>query len=599
VVPSRRVASVPPDSVRRELDRILRSAAFAQADRLRSFLSFVVERTLEGEAREIKESVIAVQVCGRPPGFDSAADPIVRVDANRLRSRLKTYYQTEGRDDPLEIELPKGSYAPRFRQIHTADDTTVSAGPPIASPREEPSLAVLPFVNLRAEPSPDFFSDGLTEELINLLSRTDGLRVVARTSVFQFKDKAVDVRQIAKLLGATHVLEGSVRQAERRVRVTVQLTDAASGCLLWAGKHERELVEVFAIQDEICASIATALRLKLVAGVAADRSTDVEAHRSYLMGRYYWNLRTTASLERSTECYRVALERDPQYALPYCGLADSLAVQVLNEYVDPMVAMPQAETHARRAAALGPRLSEPLVSLGVIKSIYRWEWESAAADFQHAIELSPGSSTPHYLYAVVNLATRGIWDAALRQMHTALALDPMSPLLQRDLGLIHYLKRDYAEAEKHLRAAHDLDTGFTGHLFWLARTLTEQQRFDEALSALEIRRTQSPTNARLEAMRCVTLARMGRRKGAEQCLSHLQTLSARQPISSLTFALAHLGLGHGDDAYELLSRAVSDKSGALYQLAVDPIYDPLRADARFQTLLTRMNLPIVSLNLVR
>jgi adenylate cyclase len=590
------MASVPADAVRRQLQRVLQSTAFARADRLRSFLTFVIERTLDQRVQDIKESVIAVHVCGRPPGFDAAADPIVRVDANRLRARLKAYYDTEGRDDPVEIELPKGSYVPQFRKrpaVAPANRDLTSAPVITAVRADGPSLAVLPFVNLRSEPSSDFFSDGLTEELINLLSRTEGLRVVARTSVFQFKNQAMDVRRIAQMLGVTHVLEGSVRQAEQRIRVTVQLTDTASGCLLWADKQERELVEVFAIQDEICAVIANALRLKLVEGQGSGRSSDVEAHRAYLLGRYYWNQRTPESLQRSTECYRAALERDPRYALPYCGLADSLAVQVFNEWVDPRVAMPQAEAHAVRATELAPDLPEPRVSLGVVKSVYRWDWEGGAADFQRAIAMSPGAATAHYLYAIINLTARGLWEPALREMHTALELDPVSPLLRRDLGLIHYLQRDYRQAETQLQAAHDLDAGFTGHLFWLARTLAEQERFDEALAALDARGRRGPTNARVEAVRCLTFGRMGRRKRALQCLSQLEALNAESPVSSLSYAIAHLGVGHIDAALGDLSRAVSEKSGALYQLAVDPVYDPLRHDPRFAILLERMNLPVI------
>jgi TolB-like protein/Flp pilus assembly protein TadD len=583
---------VPSDLVRSQLERILASRTFAQAERLRKFLRFVVEASLEGDGPPPKEYVIAVEVCGRAPDFDPAADPIVRVDASRLRSRLKAYYADEGRDDPVEIALPKGTYEARFvgRATPAPPVANPAPGPPADAPPAVASIAVLPFVNLRVGDDTDFFSDGLTEDLINLLSRTAGLRVVARTSVFQFKGKAIDVREIGRALSVTHVLEGSVREASGRIRVTAQLTDACNGLLLWAEKYERELVEVFAIQDEICANLAAALRVRLVAGaIAAGRTDDPEAHRWYLRGRYNWNRRTADALDRSTTCYRAALERDPVYALPHAGLADSLTVQALNELADPALVMPQAHAHAARARQLGPDLPEPLVSSAFIRSVWEWDWGAAEAEFTRAIRITPGAGTAHYLYAVVNLAPRARWDEALAAMRIAIDLDPIAPVLRRDLGVIHYLRRDYRQAEIDLREAHDLDPAFVGHLFWLARTLAEQGRFEEADEALQAR-SATPANTRVLAVRAHTCARMGRRAEAQRCIAALETHAARGPAPDANLAVAELALGRPEAAVRHLAAAVAQRSLALFQLAVDPLYDPLRDDPAFALLLDRMNL---------
>jgi adenylate cyclase len=577
------MSSAAPDQVREQLARMLASRSFAHAERLRKFLRFVVHAALDGSGSAPKEYVIAVEVCGRPADFDPAADPIVRVDATRLRSRLAAYYADEGRDDPVEISLPKGSYEPRFALRNAAPAETDA----VAS---QPSLAVLPFVNLRADTETDFFSDGLTEELINLLSRMQGLRVVARTSVFQFKGRAIDVRDIGRALAVSHVLEGSVREADGRLRVTAQLTDARSGWLLWSDKFERTLTEVFAIQDEICASLAAALRVRLVEGAArADRTDDPEAHRWYLRGRHFWNRRTADALDRSTACYRAALDRDPAYALPYCGLADSLAVQALNEHADAASVMPQARAYAARARQLGPHLPEPLVSTAFIKCVWEWDWDSAERDFRQAIALSPGADIAHYLYAIVNLAPRARWSDALRSMQTALDLDPISPVLRRDRGVIGYLQRDFAGAEADFRAACELDPAFVGHLFWLARTLTELGRFEEADAALAAR-TSAHANTRVLAARAHTHVGLGQQSLADACVSELQTLVQRGKAPAANLAMALIGVGRLDAALERLADAVNSRAVSLFQLAVDPIYDPLRDDPRFDVLLRQMRL---------
>jgi TolB-like protein len=329
------------DAVRRQLERIVSSGAFRSAERLRTFLRFVVEETLAGRQGEIKEYSIALAVCARPASFDPKADPIVRVDGARLRSRLLTYYEAEGLHDDVLIELPKGAYVPSFRWNR-----------PGAAPAErgQISLAVLPFVSLSPSPEHHYLGDSLTEGLIHSLVRLERLHVIARSSVNQFKGRSEDGRRIGRQLHVAYVVEGSVRIAAGRLRITAQLVDVPHGWLVWSEKYECAWKNVFAVQDEIVASLTDALRIRLTGDSApaifTHATDDPEAYADYLRGRYYWNQRTPESLAASLCCYEHALSRDPRCAPAYAGIADTLMVMALNDQEPTLAVMPRARASA-------------------------------------------------------------------------------------------------------------------------------------------------------------------------------------------------------------------------------------------------------------
>jgi serine/threonine-protein kinase len=571
----------PPSVVREHLDRIVRSPAFAKADRLRAFLRFVVEHTLTGQQGVIKEYSIAVEVCGRPATFDAKTDPIVRVDANRLRARLDAYYRLEGRTDPIRIHLPKGSYVP----------TIASVAPPPARTRAA-SLAVLPFVNLGPQQDNEAFADGLTEELIHRLSLVPELRVIARTSAFQYRSKGGDLRRIASDLGVGYVVEGSVRSAADQIRVTVQLTEVEGCSVRWSGRYERHLNDVFAVQDDICQNIAVALELHLAkaAGTAPRVRPEPRAHVEYLKGRHFWNRRTASSLAQSLEHYRRAIELDTRYAPAHCGIADTLLVQALNEQVDARHALSEARAHTEQALRLAPDLAEALVSSAAVASVLEWDWMRGDALFRRAVELNPSFSLGHYLHAIMNLAPRARWEDALIAMDHAIELDPVSLVLHRDLGIVHYLHREYRDGEEALQSACTLDPGFRGSLFWLGRTLAEQGRLEEALQMFEARLCEPAANTRVVASVVHTLGRMGRRAEALERLGHLEREAAAGRVPALNMAIAHLGLDERDEALTELERACAERAVPLYQIAVDPIYQPVRDSRRFEAILREMKL---------
>jgi serine/threonine-protein kinase len=574
---------IPRSLVLQYLARVLGSPAFARAERLKRFLQFVVELTIAGRGEEIKESTIALDVCGRDASFDPRIDPIVRVDATRLRARLREYYQAEGRYDQVRFDLPKGAYVP----------TLVVVSPPTDTSRPVASVAVLPFISLGTEQSGESFGDGLTDELINQLSRVHGLRTIARTSAFQYRGKAGDLRRIAADLNVGHIVEGSVQAVGDRIRVTAQLTDAASCTIQWSAKYERELTDVLRVQENICSSVASALRVELAGGqTPVPPSGRARAHVEYLKGRHFWNRRTAGSLAQSLDHYARAIDLDASHAPAYAGMADTLLVQALNDHVPAAEVMPRAAAHASRALAIVPDLPEALTSLASIASVYEWDWAKGDALFRRAVAQNPNSATARYLYAVFNLAPRALWEEALIEMDKAVELDPVSPVLCRDLGMIHYLRGQYREAEDAFRTARNLDSGFHGVHFWLGRTLAEQGRLDEALEALQTRLAGPQPNARVVAVLIHTLNRTGRRDDAARAWAELRARAANERVPPLSLAIAYLGLGELDACLDQLERGGDERASTLYQIAVDPIYRPIGHHPRFAALVNRMGLGV-------
>lgn len=567
---------VSPDDIHAQLERIARSPAFARADRLQTFLRFVVEKTVAGRPHEIKESAIALEVCGRDSSFDPKVDPIVRVDANRLRARLEAYYRADGAHDPVRIALPKGAYVPSITpNVHAR-----------ASAQGARTVAVLPFVSL-GSPSDPSIGDGLAEELIHQLSRAEGLRVIARTSAFQYRGSGTDLRRLRTELGVDYAVEGSVRIAGDQMRVTAQLTGVEDQTVRWSAKYERRIDNVLSVQDDICRNIAVALEVHFGGVAIVPTRGRAQAHVEYLKGRYFWNRRTKDALDESLEHYARAIQFDDAYAPAYCGIADTLLVQALNEQVAAAEAMPRARAHARRALELQPDAPEALVSSGAITAVYDWDWEASDALFRRAIDMNPNFALAHYLFAVVNLAPRALWDDAYIAMDRAIELDPVSPVLYRDLGILHYLRGQYGEAQDSFTHARRLDPGFHGTLFWSARCLAQQHRYAEAIQLLEARRASSAPNTRVTAVLIHTLAAMGRQAEARGVLATLQDSG---PVPPLNMAIVHIGFGEYDAALERMAVAVEERAVPLYQAAVDPIYEPLRPFRSFRSLLRTMGL---------
>jgi adenylate cyclase len=457
------------------------------------------------------------------------------------------------------------------------------------------SVAVLPFANMSAGRENEYFADGIAEELINALTKVEGLRVPARTSSFGFKGKNLSVRAIADSLRVGAVLEGSVRKAGNRIKVTAQLINAADGYHLWSETYERELEDVFAVQDEIARAIVGALKVKLggdEAGPLVTRATaNLEAYSLYLQGRYLWNQRTAEALERAVRLFEQAIAKDPRFARAYAGLADSY---VLLPYYEGSAVPKEADAGARRAAetalSLDSTLAEAHTTLAYIK-MHQWDWRGAEQSFRQAIRLAPGYAVAHHWYADYLGKATGRFQEALREREIAHSLDPLSRIIATELGLTLYLLRRYDEAIARLKQVLELDPNFAFAHQRLGEVYLRKGLHVEAIAALE-RAADLGLKAHplIEALLAYAYAASGDRTRAAQIVRELTRRAARGDIPPFAIALAHTGVGDKEQAFAWLDKAAAARDPNLTLRWSSPLLDPLRADPRFTRLLRRMGL---------
>jgi len=464
-------------------------------------------------------------------------------------------------------------------------------------PSRPRSIAVLPFVNSSADPENEYLSDGISDELINALAKVTGLRVASRTSVFALKGKPQDVRAIGALLGASVILEGSVRKSGTRLRITAQLTSADDGRLLWSNRYDRTLEDVFAMQDEIAQTIVNTLRATSFADlsepVVKRRTASVKAYGLYLRGRHAWNTRTQQGVSDAIQYFEQAIAEDPKYAAAYTGLSDSYALYL--DYRDTPVAegFGRAKAYARKAIGLDESLADPHASLAWVLFIYDWDWEQAGAEFRCAIELDPRYATAHQWYAFL-LTAQGRHEEALVEAHTAQELDPASISVRRSVGWVYYYARRFDRAVDHLDRTLALDPTAEETSRTLALALTQQGQFAEAervlQDALQLSGSGGGASTYTKATLGYVLARAGRRHDAEAVLQRLEVQARAGYVSPVAFASLHMGLGNADRTLDYMEKAWEERRGWLVYLKVNPMVDPLRGHPRFESLVNRMGL---------
>jgi TolB-like protein/Tfp pilus assembly protein PilF len=577
-----------PEEVRAQVDKILASRQFSRSERLCRFLRFCVEHTLEGKNDQLKEQLVGVEVFDRKGDYDPRTDPIVRVEAMRLRSKLKAYYTSTGRTDCVFIELPKGAYVPAFRMRGPSpaarpQPTADSAG------AEERSIAVLPFTNLSDAAGADYFSDGLTEELIHLLTRIPRLRVVAWSSMSQLRGREQDLAGIRQQLKVATVLRGSVRRTEERVRVTAQLIDAESGAYLWSEAYDRQLENVLAIQEEMARAIVDTLQLTLASRASgfARQTSNPECYNFCLQGRFHANKRTREGLRQSVACFEQAIAADNSSAIAHAGLAD--AYSLLAEYglLDPGEAISIARNAAERALVLDPASAEAHVSLALISSQFDWNWTAAEPLYRKAIALNPGYSRSRHWFAVDFLALMGRFEEAVPEIRMARHLDPLSPIILEGCGFLKMLQRDYDGALEEYDQLLQLDPMFYRGYGARARVLALMGRYDDAIAMFERARELGGDVPSVLAALGQALANAGFVWEARQLLDELQAASRTRWVPAGSLAILNIGLGDYSAALDQLETAC-DRREMLMTLNVHPIYDPLRSEPRFQALLKRV-----------
>lgn len=454
---------------------------------------------------------------------------------------------------------------------------------PAAGP---PSIAVLPFANLSREADNEYFSDGLTEELINALANVDGLRVASRTAVFALKGQPLGVDQLGARLGVAMLLEGSVRREGQALRVTAQLINVADGYHLWSKSYDRELRSVFAVEDEIARSVAQALRRTLVReGGVKPATTDTEAHDLYLKGRFFWNKRTVEAFGRAQAEFEKAIAKDPSYALAWAGLADTIAIRLDYDTVRGVDLLPQAREKARRALEIDPRLAEGHAALGNI-AWHDFDWATGESELRRAIELRPDYATAHQWLAEL-LAETGRFDEARAEIGRAIAADPTALIVNACAGNIElWAGRFDAALEKYARTL-DLDPTFEMARMMTVTTLIEKGDARGAAGALA--QLRASTDVLVLVFRAWSAAATGEREEALRILRELDR--RREYVSPGELAQVWLALGEADRAMGLLERGCAERDASLISVGVEPVFAPARRHPRWPMLAKCMNLP--------
>jgi TolB-like protein/Flp pilus assembly protein TadD len=563
------------------LERILASPTFQQGDRLKRFLKFIVSEAVAGRRHELKEYVIGVQVFGKEESFDPRTDPIVRVQARRLRAKLVRYYREEGRADETVIELPKGGYAPVFKQRDTPVLIKRSVAAALVSRN---TVAVVPFADHSGERDLEYFCRGMREEIVHHLTRFPSLRILA-------SDEA---RAIGEKTDAAMIINGSVRRSGDRLRITAQLVDGATGCYLWSESVDAMLLDLFPAQERVAQAIAARIEPELADGRPGSPSRkpneNLAAHNLYLQGRYHLNQRTEEGLRKALDFFEKSLIEDAEYAAAHAGLSDAYGLLAHYGVFGPAEVWTKAASSATAAVMLDANSAEAHTSLAHVKATQDWDWAGAEREFQRAISLDPRNATPHHWYAMSCLSPLGRLDEALDEMIVAQALDPVSSIVARDLAVIHFYRRDFETALEQCDHTVELNPHFAP-AYWILGVIQEQrQDFDESAAAFQRAVYLSPQTPRMHGALGRTFALAGRKKQAIEVLRKLEAYAKERYVSPLEFAWIQFGLGETDLGFRWLQKALEDRSFDLISIKVDPRFDTLKDDARFETIVRRLGL---------
>jgi TolB-like protein/DNA-binding winged helix-turn-helix (wHTH) protein/Tfp pilus assembly protein PilF len=458
-------------------------------------------------------------------------------------------------------------------------------------------LAVLPFENLTGEEGQDYFSDGLTEEMIAQLGRLNPQEfgVIARTSVMHYKHTAFQTEQIGNELGVQYVLEGSVRRDAVKVRINAQLIKVGSQTPLWAREYDRELTNLLAVQAEIAHEISDEIQLTLGAqklrppGHKPTLTPQAyQAYDLYLKGLFFWNKRSLPGFQQAIEYFQQAIAKDAKYAPAYAGLANSYTLLTAYSMAPTSKYMPRARAAALRALELDDSLPEAHVALALIVENYDWDWNAAEKEYRRAIELNPNYATAHHWYAEL-LTWRGRFEEALRESDSARRLDPLSLIIASDHAGIFYYSRKYDQAIEQFNAVLEMDPNFP-RAYQVIDAYLEKGLFAEALVEMEKWRRTTGDGPMIWAKMAYVYGRSGQKERARSQLEKVEAANRKQPLDPTALVLANIGAGNNEVALSWLEKGHFQHSNSLTALKVEPAYDPLRGDPRFQELLRRVGL---------
>ena len=585
-----RSAALPPDKVsdklvRQQLSRILASKTFLQVERLKRFVSFIVSETTAGRGGDLKEYVIGVQVFGKEPSFDPRTDPIVRVQARRLRTRLARYYRDEGNSDELIIDLPKGGYAPTFKAREEGPASKRSLTAALAGRN---TVAVLPLADDSPGATLDYFCRGLRDEIVHALTSIKALRVLAGRSEDR-PGQAVD----ADPAEAALIIAGGVRSARDRVRVTIHLVDGASGFYLWSESSDVELADPVAAQEAIAKLVADKVAPEVDpdgAPGARRQSENLAARNLYLQGRYHLNQRTEESLHKAVEFFEKAVVEDTQFSLAHSGLADAYGLLAHYGVLGPADVWAKAASSAASAVMVDGHSAEAHTSLAHVRATQDWDFGGAESLFQKAIQLNPRYSTARHWYAMSCLVPLRRLDEALEQILIAQSLDPVSAIIARDVAVTQYYRRDFDSALEQCDHTIELNPHFAPAYLTLGLIQEQRKEFDEAAAAFRRAVDLAPNSLRMQSALARTLALSGKPERAVETLRTLEELATRRYVSPVEFMTTAFAAGDREAGYRWLSKACDDRCFEMLTLKVDPRFDAISGDPRFTAVAGRVGL---------
>lgn len=480
--------------------------------------------------------------------------------------------------------------AGRDRWAHRSAEGNPEGGRPGSPPLPIPakSIAVLPFDNLSRDPDNAYFCEGVQDEILTRLAKVADLKVISRTSTQHFKSAPDNIPEIAKKLGVMHILEGSVQKASGQVRVNVQLINAMTDAHLWADTFDRNLTDIFAVETEIAKAIAEVLQAKLTGSEKTSMSNkpteNPEAYELYLKGRFFWNKRTATDLWKSIEFFNQAIEKDPGYALAYAGEAQAWSLLSAYNGASPADSYPQAEAFARKALALDANCAEALVGSGSFKARYQFDVRGALKDYERAIQLNPNDSTAHHWLGGDCFAATGQHAREVAELKRALELDPLSLIINSNLGVAYNRAGRFEEAVAQFRKAVQMDDRFYPAHREYALALELQGKIPEAISEYEKAAALTDDPIPLGALGRI-YGITGRKDEAQKILAQLQGLRAQRYTAAYSLALVALGLGDKTEALHWLEESYRERDGdSIGVIRVDPLLRSLRGDPRFEAL---------------
>jgi serine/threonine protein kinase/Tfp pilus assembly protein PilF len=529
------------------------------------------------------QAIIAKRFVSPVPRVRTTRDVPEGVDVALSRALARTpvdRYRTVAEfADALRIVLRDGNGA----GTHVPAELKGSVGPK--------AVAVLPLANMSADPENEYFTDGMTEEIINALSKVPGIHVASRSSSFAFKGKRdVDVRQVGDKLGVTSVLEGSVRKIGNRIRIAAQLVNVENGYQLWSETYDRQLEDVFAVQDEISRSIVDALKLQLggESGHLVAPTKNLDAYTTYLKGRFHFNKFSEPALKKALDLFQTALLQDPSFARAYAGIAD-VWCDLADDWVAPDDAYPRAKAAAERALQRDPDLADAMISIGKVLCWHEWSFAEGVKSLERAVALAPNNSEAHWVLGTA-LPLIGRLAEGVEAVRRAVVLDPLRVEYAGWLTRFLVYDKHYEAALASGKDLLEIDEQYERGFVWMGSAHLAMGNAELALECFQRGQAMDRAVRSYDAMIVRALAALNRREEAQEILTRLETESRQHYVRSEYLAMGHAAIGDMDRAFESLERAYQARSAGLIYLHLDPGYDPLRGDARYAEMVNRIGL---------